>query len=297
MLPSPNAATETPWVTVDIDCETRTDYDIGADEITSGTCIASITPTNPGICAGGSIALTASGGNTYNWSTGSTNASINGSPTVTTTYTVTITASGGCTATASTTVTVNPLPTAVILINGSVAPASFSLCGTDELDIASQVSGSNYTYKWYKNSNLTGFTGSSKDNIHLNPGTYRLRVTRTSTGCSALSAPVQITCPGAPAKTDDGLFDGQQVVSMDIHPNPFTAETNISFQTELDNRVSVKLYGLDGKEVANLLNEEVEGGEVRNLTFDGSHLPTGVYILHLATENGEVQRQKLVISR
>ena len=86
--------------------------------------------------------------------------------------------------------------------------------------------------------------------------------------------------------------------ALQITPNPSAGETNITFQTEWDEQVTVKIYGLDGKEVATLLNEEVaRRRNLHHFTFDGSHLPTGVYILHLATESGEVQREKLVISR
>ena len=84
---------------------------------------------------------------------------------------------------------------------------------------------------------------------------------------------------------------------LNIHPNPFSAETNIVFQTGVTTKAKVRVFGLDGREIATLLNEEVQSGQSYHLTFDGSHLPAGVYILHLATENGEVQRQQLVISR
>ncbi len=59
-------------------------------------------------CGGNAVALTASGANTYVWSTGSTTASINVAPTTTVVYTVTGTTTAGCSATA--TYTVNGFP-------------------------------------------------------------------------------------------------------------------------------------------------------------------------------------------
>ncbi|MER0442967.1 hypothetical protein, partial [Emticicia sp. W12TSBA100-4] len=53
-------------------------------------------------CAVTSVLRTASGGNSYLWSNGSTSAAINISTAGT--YTVTVTGSNGCTATATTTV-------------------------------------------------------------------------------------------------------------------------------------------------------------------------------------------------
>ncbi|MFN7014220.1 MAG: T9SS type A sorting domain-containing protein, partial [Bacteroidia bacterium] len=67
-----------------------------------------VTPTNVTICIGQSTVLTASGGTTYVWSTGGTNATETVNPTATTTYSV-IAFNGSCMGnTATATVTVSP---------------------------------------------------------------------------------------------------------------------------------------------------------------------------------------------
>jgi hypothetical protein len=70
------------------------------------------TVTSPSVCAGtASVTLTASGANTYTWSTGGTAATETVSPVVTTTYTVTGTdISGNCSSVAVSTVTVGNAP-------------------------------------------------------------------------------------------------------------------------------------------------------------------------------------------
>lgn len=71
-----------------------------------------VTVTSTSICAGYSSTLTASGANTYVWSTGSVLASATVSPTSTTPYTVTGTSSLGCISTGTGSVTVYPIPVA-----------------------------------------------------------------------------------------------------------------------------------------------------------------------------------------
>ena len=81
--------------------------------------------SNDSICKGGNSTITASGANTYTWSTGATTANITVTPTVTTTYTVT--ATGSCTnaSTITSTVKVLPLPNITVttspVCEGSVA--------------------------------------------------------------------------------------------------------------------------------------------------------------------------------
>jgi hypothetical protein len=66
-----------------------------------------VTPSNPTICMGNSVTLTANGANTYLWTGGITADPIVVSPTSATTYSVTGTDNNGCTATTSETVSVD----------------------------------------------------------------------------------------------------------------------------------------------------------------------------------------------
>ncbi|MBK9256010.1 MAG: hypothetical protein IPM42_11015 [Saprospiraceae bacterium] len=69
---------------------------------------------NATLCVGASTLLTATGGQSYVWSTGETTASIMANPGLNTLYTVTATDVNGCTATASRAAIVNSLPTVTI---------------------------------------------------------------------------------------------------------------------------------------------------------------------------------------
>ncbi|MGI9161266.1 MAG: hypothetical protein ACR2K1_16090, partial [Saprospiraceae bacterium] len=74
----------------------------------SATVSGSITPGSSNVCQGSSTTLTASGGDTYSWSTMESTAEITVMPTVVTTYTVTVSSTAGCSGTAS--VTLTPIP-------------------------------------------------------------------------------------------------------------------------------------------------------------------------------------------
>lgn len=83
-----------------------------------------VTVNSATVCGGQSAILTASGANTYLWSTGSATNSITVSPVIPTSYTVTGTTAAGCTATASTMVTLNLLP--IITVNSTSICAGLS---------------------------------------------------------------------------------------------------------------------------------------------------------------------------
>jgi len=74
----------------------------------------SLTASPSSICAGATSTLTASGANTYSWSTGSALATIFESPSATTIYTVTGTDAVGCVNTETVNLIVNTLPTLTI---------------------------------------------------------------------------------------------------------------------------------------------------------------------------------------
>lgn len=74
------------------------------------------------ICDGETISITASGGNTYLWSTGDINQTISLSPSSTSTYSVSITDSLGCENSASMEIVVNAVP------NAAISPESDTIC-------------------------------------------------------------------------------------------------------------------------------------------------------------------------
>ena len=127
--------------------------------------------SNANICRGTSTTLTATGGTSYQWSPGgSSNASINVSPTSNTTYYVTVTNAAGCTSRDSVRVTVMAIPTAN-------AGADQNLCIGGNINLTATGGG---TYVWTPG-NLSGST------VNVNPASstnYIVTVTSTN-GCTA----------------------------------------------------------------------------------------------------------------
>jgi hypothetical protein len=65
------------------------------------------------------------------------------------------------------------------------------------------------------------------------------------------------------------------------YPNPFNPTTNIKFALTNDEFVSIKVYDILGKEVANLLNENKQAGTYE-LNFNASSLSSGVYFYKMS---------------
>jgi hypothetical protein len=79
------------------------------------------------------------------------------------------------------------------------------------------------------------------------------------------------------------------------YPNPFNPVTVIPFSVGTDGPASLRVYDLLGQEIATLVNGNMKAGRY-DLRFDGSTLPSGIYIYRLQTGRF-TQARKLVLSR
>ena len=126
------------------------------------------------ICDGESTTLTASGGDTYEWSSGDNTAATTITPAISTTYTVTVTNTGtGCTATASQLVTVSSIP--IIVITGTN-----EICEGESTTLTA--SGGD-TYNWNNGANTDAITVTPVINT-----TYYVTVSIGGAGCSDTSS-------------------------------------------------------------------------------------------------------------
>jgi hypothetical protein len=78
------------------------------------------------------------------------------------------------------------------------------------------------------------------------------------------------------------------------YPNPFNPFTKINFNIAKSGFVSLKVYNIMGKEVALLVNSELEPGEY-NYQFDASKLPSGNYFYRLNASGFSETKQMVLI--
>lgn len=77
------------------------------------------------------------------------------------------------------------------------------------------------------------------------------------------------------------------------YPNPFNPTTTIQFALPKRSEVKLKIYDLLGREVATLLDKELQPGEYK-VTFEAQGLQSGIYFYRIEA-SGFVQTGKLTL--
>ncbi len=93
------------------------------------------------------------------------------------------------------------------------------------------------------------------------------------------------------ADNADGIITEE--LATQNYPNPFNPTTLIRFTIKNSGKVTLKVFDVLGREVAELLNTYHEAGSYE-IPFDGSNLPSGVYFYNL-TANGKSLTKKMVL--
>ncbi len=191
--------------TVTANPTTTTTYTVtGTSSGCSGTASVTVTvnplptvvvaPSNPTICSGQTVSLTASGANTYSWSpstglSATNTATVTASPSSTTTYTIIGTTAAGCTNTGTVTVNVTGNPTV------SVTPNNPSICSGQNVVLTA--SGAT-TYNWSPSTGLSSSTGAS---VTANPTTTTTYTVTGYNGTCSATATTTVTVNPTPTVT------------------------------------------------------------------------------------------------
>lgn len=78
------------------------------------------------------------------------------------------------------------------------------------------------------------------------------------------------------------------------YPNPFNPTTRIKFEIPKNVKVSLKVFDILGREVASLVNSELNAG-VYEYTFEGARLSSGIYFYTLKTDDFIETKKMLLV--
>lgn len=120
-----------------------------------------------------------------------------------------------------------------------------------------------------------------------NNSTYT--VTKTVTGSGAAMMKESINESAAVAIENENYSE-----SLETNPNPFNPTTKISFSIPDAGHVSLKVYDILGREVAELANKIFSTGRYE-FEFNASNLPSGVYITALITEKSTLTKKIMLV--
>ncbi|MDO9001135.1 MAG: GEVED domain-containing protein [Bacteroidota bacterium] len=219
-----------------------------------------LTASQPSICSGNSVNLTATGATSYTWNTTATTNSISVTPSVTTSYTVIGENTPGCSDTQTVTITVDPTPT----ISVTSSPG-LTLCPGFSTTLTASSSVNDYTWS------PGNFTTAA---ISVTPAisTVYNVATTSSLGCTTNTnvTVFVVVCTG--------LLNNTTLENVTfIYPNPntglFTIETNnLSIKT-------IEVMDLTGRVLtsSNTSSDKVD--------FDINRFANGIYYVKIQSNN------------
>jgi len=116
-------------------------------------------------------------------------------------------------------------------------------------------------------------------------GAYILRVCDNAAGDTGSVRVWSITIdygPPTSVSNNSGVVDGYKLSQN--YPNPFNPSTTINYTIPKSGLVSMKVFDISGREVANLINEVKTAGTY-DFKFNASNLSSGVYFYRLQSGN------------
>jgi subtilisin family serine protease len=222
------------------------------------------------------------------------------------------------------TITVAPTGSTTIPASGGPLPFSISLHNNETFSVNTQV----WT-QWtmpdlstlgpFINRNLTMAAGSTiTRNLQQMvagtnpPGNYtfwgKMGTGFGGTVYASSSFPFTKSATAAPGEvwfsnnTTYGWEDDQTVSTVPesfslgkAYPNPFNPVTTIPFNLSQSGQTSLKIYSLNGQEVATVISGNLSAGQY-SVTFDASKLASGVYLYKLET-SGFTATNKIVLMK
>jgi hypothetical protein len=102
------------------------------------------------------------------------------------------------------------------------------------------------------------------------------------------------TIPDMPVGVNDGSQIARSFNLNQNYPNPFNPSTKIDYTLPEKSNVSLKVYDMLGREVANLVNATQEAGN-HTVNFNASKLASGLYISTLKSGNNVMSKKMMLL--
>lgn len=173
-----------------------------------------------------------------------------------------------------------------------VTVTNISSSSNGSIDITVSGGSGNYSYEW-SNEDTT------EDIIVNSAGSYSVIVTDDDTGesisCSYSVSKIRSRGRGRRGKT--ALTTATDQYGLWTVPNPAQDFSQIHFSLPSNEKVSISLYSIEGKEILNVFEGEVEKETSSQLSLNTTDLAEGMYILQLQTATGTTFHHKLLITK
>jgi hypothetical protein len=78
------------------------------------------------------------------------------------------------------------------------------------------------------------------------------------------------------------------------YPNPFNPSTTIHYQLPTEARVSMRIYDVLGREIQTLINDDIEEAGFKEIEWNASSMPSGVYFYRLEAKNSTAHGELFV---
>ncbi|MDR3665634.1 MAG: T9SS type A sorting domain-containing protein [Ignavibacteriaceae bacterium] len=102
------------------------------------------------------------------------------------------------------------------------------------------------------------------------------------------------TIPDVPTGVNDPIQTVRSFNLSQNYPNPFNPSTKIDYSLSAKSNVSLKIYDMLGREVANLVNATQEAGN-HSINFNASKLASGMYVYTLRSGNNVMSKKLMLL--
>lgn len=204
-------------------------------------------------------------------------------------WTATLTDSNGCGD--ATTVLTNSDPDTPNIASEDITNAMDCIEGDGAIDLVVEGGTPPYNYSW------SGFAcpcPNSASISGLTSGWYDVTVSDANGAFTTGAYWVACCKPGRDCNPKTGVATSAD--ELKVYPNPFETEATIEFVPTEDGQLQVDVYNLEGRVVAQVFNGQVAAGQDYQASFSAGDLPSGIYIVRLTTETGNVVYERLVLA-